>query len=45
MIILFFLFSISTSKLIAPRKVIHAIDCGSYIDTRTSTGIKYKSVT
>lgn len=44
MIILFFLLQISNNKLIAPRKVIHAIDCGNYIDTRTSSGIKYKSV-
>ncbi|CAD8079020.1 unnamed protein product [Paramecium primaurelia] len=43
MIILFFLLQISNNKLIAPRKVIHAIDCGNYIDTRTSSGIKYKS--
>ncbi|CAD8088962.1 unnamed protein product [Paramecium sonneborni] len=41
MIIFFLLFQISSSKLIAPRKVVHAIDCGSYLETRTSSGIKY----
>ncbi|CAD8087221.1 unnamed protein product [Paramecium primaurelia] len=42
MIILLFLFQISLSKLIAPRRVAHAIDCGNVLDTRTSAGIKYK---
>lgn len=36
MIILIFLFQIAIAKLIAPRKVISALDSGSYIETRTA---------
>ncbi|CAD8183130.1 unnamed protein product [Paramecium octaurelia] len=42
MIIFLILFQISFSKLIAPRRVTHAIDCGNFLDTRSSAGIKYK---
>lgn len=44
MIIIFFLLFIVESKLIAPKKVIQAIDCGGWIELRTSKGIKFKPV-
>ena len=35
---------IANSKLIVPRKVTDAIDCGSHIDQRSSIGVKFKKV-
>lgn len=42
--ILLLIISLVNAKLIAPRKVHYAIDCGSNSDTRTSAGIKFLKV-